>query len=63
MDEMVKDHEKTLRDFEQASRQLDDGELRAWIHRMVPLLRLHLERARKLSTYVPGSAQSAAERH
>jgi putative membrane protein len=57
MQDMVKDHEKDVRMFEQASKQLEDAELRAWILKMLPTLREHLERARTVNAAVAASAK------
>jgi putative membrane protein len=55
---MVKDHEKDVRAFEQASRQLDDAELKRWASQTLPTLREHLDRARAIQASL-GETSSA----
>jgi putative membrane protein len=52
----IKDHEKDIRDFEKASKQVKDPELKGWIDKTLPTLREHLAQARKL----PQSGSTAA---
>lgn len=46
---VIEDHEKDIKHFEKASRELKDAELRAWAEKMLPALRQHLADARNLS--------------
>jgi putative membrane protein len=50
MDEMVKDHQKTVALFEQQSKNGDDAELKAWAGKQLPNLREHLKMAQDLQT-------------
>ena len=44
----VKDHQKDIRKFEKASKDVKDPELKAWIDKTLPHLREHLAAAQKL---------------
>jgi len=46
--QMVMDHEKTLKLYEQASKDLESTDLRKYAEKTVPVIREHLEMARKL---------------
>lgn len=46
---VIEDHEKDIKHFEKASRDLKDADLRAWAEKMLPALRQHLADARNLS--------------
>lgn len=59
MQEMVKDHEKDVSLFEQATRQVQDPELRAFADRTLPTLKQHLEQARSLQARVGGGASKS----
>jgi putative membrane protein len=48
--QMVKQHERVVRLFEQAERQVRAPALRAWAGRQLPVLREHLDRARTILT-------------
>jgi putative membrane protein len=62
MDAMVKDHEKDVRLFEQASRQLDDPELKRWAEQKLPTLRAHLDEARGIAARVSDGKKPGAGR-
>lgn len=47
-DDMVDDHEEDVKEFERASRDLKDPELRAWAAKTLPTLQSHLATARDL---------------
>lgn len=49
-DHMVQDHERDVREFRRASKELRDPELREWAARMVPVLESHLAQAKELKT-------------
>lgn len=59
MQHMVKDHEMDVRAFEQAARQVDDAELKAWIEKALPTLREHLDRARAIAASVSEAKRSS----
>jgi putative membrane protein len=44
----IKDHEKSIKDFEKASENAKDPQLKAWIDKTLPKLREHLAQAQKL---------------
>jgi putative membrane protein len=54
----VKDHEKSIKDFEKASREVKDPQLKAWVDKTLPKLREHLAQAQKLPQ--SGKAGAAA---
>jgi len=43
VDLMVKDHEKDVKDFEKASKDSDDADLKAWAAKTLPTLQEHLQ--------------------
>lgn len=51
----VKHHQKDVREFEQASKKVEDQELRSWIDKTLPTLREHLQTAQSLQTTVGGA--------
>jgi putative membrane protein len=44
----VKDHKKDIKDFEKASKDLKDPEVKAWATKTLPVLKEHLAQAEKL---------------
>jgi len=46
IDEMVEDHEKDVKLFEDASKNLKDAELKAFVDKTLPTLRTHLEHSK-----------------
>jgi len=44
----IKDHEKDIRKFEKASKDVKDPDLKAWVDKTLPHLREHLAMARKI---------------
>lgn len=44
----IKDHQKDIKDFENASKKVKDPELKAWVDKTLPKLREHLAMAQKL---------------
>jgi putative membrane protein len=61
MQAMLKDHEKDVREFEQASKQLTDPDLKAWAEKTLPTLREHLARARAVSTSMGDSKKATSQ--
>jgi putative membrane protein len=60
----VNDHEKDIKEFEKASKDLDDADLKAFATKMVPKLQEHLSQAKSLqasvgSTGAPSSSSGA----
>jgi putative membrane protein len=60
MQEMVKDHEKTVKLFEQEAKEGKDPDLKAFAEKTLPTLREHLKMARSLSDQVGKGGGSAA---
>ncbi len=48
MSMMVKDHEKDVKEFEEASKNADDADLKAWAGKTLPTLQHHLEMAKDI---------------
>ena len=48
--EIVSGHKKCVSDFEKASQDAKDDDLKAWAEKMVPALKAHLEKAKELGT-------------
>ena len=44
----IKDHEKVIKEFEKASKDVKDPELKAWVTKTLPTLKEHLASAQKL---------------
>lgn len=49
MSMMVRDHEKDISEFEKASNNLSDGEVKAFATRTLPVLKTHLDSATNIS--------------
>lgn len=56
--EVVSGHKKCVSDFEKASQEAKDDDLKAWAEKMVPALKAHLEKAKELSTKSVTTADS-----
>ncbi len=52
IEHVVKDHKKDISRFEQASRGLDDSELKAFASEMLPTLRAHLTEAQRIARFL-----------
>lgn len=50
--EMVDDHEKDVKDFRDAAKDVKDPDLRAWAQKQVPILETHLTKAKELEKKV-----------
>jgi putative membrane protein len=48
LDQMEKEHKNMIDDFEDAQKDVKDGELKAWIDKTLPTLRAHLDHVKKL---------------
>lgn len=48
MDHMVKDHEKTVSDFEAEAKDGSDADVKAWATKTLPTLKKHLEKAKEV---------------
>src|SRR6185369_12140995 len=47
IDDMVKDHEKDVAEFEKASKDARDADLKAWVTKTLPTLQGHLKMAKE----------------
>jgi putative membrane protein len=47
IDDMVKDHEKDVAEFEKASKEAKDADLKAWAAKTLPTLQKHLQMAKE----------------
>jgi putative membrane protein len=45
---MVKDHKKDVKEFQTASKDLKDPELKAWAQKTLPILQEHLQMAEQM---------------
>ena len=48
MDQMVKDHEKDVKAFEEIAKDGSDAEVKAWANKTLPTLKKHLELAKEI---------------
>jgi putative membrane protein len=48
LDQMVKDHEAAVKDFENASKNAKDSDVKTFAEKTLPTLKAHLERSRQL---------------
>ena len=55
MTEMVRDHEKTLKDLQQASKNAKDPQFKAFADKTQTAVSQHLDQARKISDQVGGN--------
>ena len=58
----VKAHEKDIKKFEKASKDVKDAELKAWVNKTLPTLREHLAQAQKLPQAGKSSAAAMGNR-
>jgi putative membrane protein len=50
MKDMVSDHEKDVKEFEEASKNAEDAELKAWAAKTLPTLQHHLDMAKDIES-------------
>jgi putative membrane protein len=48
MDQMVKDHEKDIKEFEEEAKDGSDADVKAWANQTLPTLKKHLELAKEI---------------
>ena len=48
MDQMVKDHEKDVKEFEEEAKDGSDADVKAWANKTLPTLKKHLELAKEI---------------
>lgn len=61
--EMVSDHKNNVSDFEEASTNSKDADLKSWVNKMIPTLKTHLDRANQLNgdaSAAPNNANNTA---
>jgi len=49
IEQMIRDHEKAVTDFERASKETTDPDLKAWATNLVPTLQDHLKMAKQIA--------------
>ncbi len=54
MDNMVQDHQKDVKEFEEASQNLQDPDLKKWAGKTLPTLQKHLEIAQQVDSKLNG---------
>ena len=52
MTEMIRDHEKDVKEFESAASEITDPDLKAWASKTLPTLREHLDMAKQIEAKV-----------
>jgi putative membrane protein len=57
----AKHHQKSVQNFEQASKTVEDQELKAWIEKTLPTLKEHLQTAQSLQTTVGGAGAPGSD--
>jgi putative membrane protein len=58
MEAMVKDHEKAVKAFEKESKEGKDDNMKQWANRLTPIMKRHLETARKVCEQVKGEKKA-----
>jgi len=58
----IKAHQKDIKKFEKASKDVKDAQLKAWVDKTLPALREHLAQAQKLPQAGKGSAAAMGNR-
>lgn len=54
MDGMVKDHQKDVKDFQDATQTLQDSDVKQWAENTLPTLQRHLKRAEQVDSKLNG---------
>lgn len=54
MDGMVKDHQKDVKDFQDAAQTLQDNDVKQWVENTLPTLQRHLQRAEQVDSKLNG---------
>jgi len=63
VDMMVDSHQMTIEKIEKASENAKDEEIRMWAANMLPVLRTHLDHAKKLDEKMEGNTSSTGAAH
>jgi putative membrane protein len=50
MEDMVKDHDEDVKEFEKASKSVKDADLKAWIDKTLPVLKEHQKMAHEINS-------------
>ena len=50
MNDMVKDHEKDVKEFEKASKDVQDPDLKSWASKTLPVIQDHLNIAKQIAS-------------
>jgi putative membrane protein len=57
MDGMVKDHEKVVKEFQDATQNLQDNDVKEWAQKTLPALQKHLQKAQQVDSKLGGKAE------
>ena len=49
---MVRDHKKVIDDFQTADNNTNDADVKAWIEKTLPTLRMHLDSAQAIQNAI-----------
>ena len=60
MSGMVEDHQKDVQEFQDASENLKDSDLKQWAGTMLPKLKEHLQKAQSVDSKLNGSSKSSS---
>lgn len=61
MDAMVQDHQKDVQEFQDASKNVQDKDVKQWAGKMVPKLEQHLKKAQQVDSKVGGNNANSAQ--
>lgn len=61
MDGMVKDHQKDVKDFQDATQNLRDNDVKQWAQKTLPTLQRHLQKAQQVDSKIGGQAGSKTQ--
>jgi putative membrane protein len=61
MDGMVKDHQKDVQEFQDATNNLQDNDVKQWAEKTLPTLQKHLKKAQQVDLKVGGQAGSKTQ--
>jgi putative membrane protein len=60
MDGMVKDHQKDVQEFKDATQNLQDNEVKQWAEKTLPTLQKHLQKAEQVDSKLNGGKAKAS---
>ncbi len=61
MDGMVQDHQKDVKDFQDASQNVQNNDLKQWATKTLPTLQKHLQRAQQIDSKMGGGKPQTGE--